>query len=156
MMISDNKALYYRKNRITFYINASDATIGCIMNGRKPDHIRADIVRNLHATHDKTYFDKEAETLYLDALALIDLMTLILHRMPNATLKAQHKAFNNLFSGGYADVLTSTTRAAARAGRDLNAPGEESYFKGLAIDAHPIEFSALQRGENASTLIGDW
>ncbi|MGB3347885.1 MAG: hypothetical protein WBA85_03900 [Brucella anthropi] len=155
-MIADNQALYYRKNKVTFYINLSNATIGCIMNGKKPDHIRADIVRKLHATHDKTHFDRETETLYLDALALVDLMALIQHRMPNATPKVRHKAFDRLFSGGYADVLTSTSRAAARAGLDLNAPGEESYFKKLAIDAHPIEFSALQRGENASTLIGDW
>ncbi|KQV73027.1 hypothetical protein [Rhizobium sp. Root1220] len=97
--------------------------------------------------NEKTRFDPDAQKLWLDGLAITDLLAYVAGLREWKSEKEFWKVFETFFGGGQGIRLASHPRAALAAVFNFKLPGELEYFKRQMIDQHPRAFAELQRGK---------
>ena len=98
------------------------------------------------ATFDATFDAVHAADgrLYLDGLALTDLMAWLYREMPNANFIAFGRRLFKFFpnSAFISELVRATLRCAT--GNEHKAHGEDAYYCRKVRDAHPVEFAELR------------
>lgn len=101
-------------------------------------------VEFLRPTDARTHYDATCNTLFIDALGIISIATWIMARRPGLSAAALGRALADVFSPGDGVLWDAVLKAAVRAGFDLDAAGEDAFFKRRAYEAHPAEFDELR------------
>ena len=98
------------------------------------------------ATFDATFDAVHAADgrLYLDGLALTDLMAWLYREMPNANFIAFGRRLFKFFpnSAFISELVRATLRCAT--GNEDKARGEDAHYCRKVRDAHPVEFAELR------------
>lgn len=155
MIDLDDKDIYYIKGKkFGLVIDATTQTILAVIKGRADKHFSdVRIVEELRlANHSaRTHFDRQKAVLFVDGLALIDLLVWVAEQRDWKDGRQFFTAFQRLF-GGDGIRLDSYPAASLAASGGEGLPGELDYIKAEFIRQHPDAFAALQHREPSFLL----
>ncbi|MBB6012672.1 hypothetical protein HNR59_002017 [Aquamicrobium lusatiense] len=156
MIDLNDKDIYYIKGKkFGLVIDGNAQTILAVIKGRADKHFSdVRIVEELRlADHSKrTHFDRQKAILFVDGLALIDLLVWAVEQRDWKDGRQFFKSFQRLFGGGDGIRIDSYPTASLAAAGGMAVPGELDHIKAEFIRQHPDAFAALQHREPSVLL----